>query len=85
MKAAILNIRYPAQPNTALPKTALAKTTLATTVLPQDTTRDLLRLFGLDRPPTRQCLVCHWQRDANGKLIAAWEPEIDPAIARIRA
>jgi hypothetical protein len=67
MTAAILNTR-----RLALPET----------VLPQDTTIDLLRLFGLDRAPPRRRLVCHWHRDADGKLVAAWEPEIGSAFAR---
>jgi hypothetical protein len=75
MKAAILDIRH-----LALPKMASVETGRA-----QQTTLVVLRLFGLDRAPARRCLVCHWHRDADGKLVAPWALDIDPAIARIHA
>jgi hypothetical protein len=49
-------------------------------------TRDLVRLFALDRqpvdhrpPPVRRPLLCRWQRDADGRLTCIWEPDIAPA------
>ena len=37
---------------------------------------DLVRLFALDRLPVRRQLICHWQRDAAGRLIGVWETEL---------
>src|SRR3981081_1877882 len=40
---------------------------------------DLLRLFALDNlPAARRQLVCHWRRDADGRLSCSWEPDIAP-------
>jgi len=40
-------------------------------------TTNLVRLFGLDRPPVgRPQLVCHWRRDADGRLACIWGPDI---------
>jgi len=40
---------------------------------------DLVRLFALDDlPPVRRQLVCHWHRDAGGRLACTWEPDIVP-------
>jgi hypothetical protein len=40
---------------------------------------DLARLFALDDPPAvRRQLVCHWRRDADGRLACSWEPDIAP-------
>jgi hypothetical protein len=41
-------------------------------------TRDMVRLFGLDRLPVGGArLVCRWHRGADGKLICFWEQEPD--------
>jgi hypothetical protein len=37
---------------------------------------DLVRLFALDRLPTHRRLVCHWRRQADGRLACTWEPDI---------
>jgi hypothetical protein len=43
------------------------------------TTQDLARLFALDRlPAVRRQLVCHWRRQADGRLACSWEPDIAP-------
>jgi hypothetical protein len=40
---------------------------------------DLGRLFALDDlPAVRRQLVCHWHRDAGGRLACTWEPDIVP-------
>jgi hypothetical protein len=40
---------------------------------------DLVRLFVLDNlPVARRQLVCHWRRQADGRLACAWEPDIAP-------
>ena len=40
---------------------------------------DLVRLFALDDlPAARRQLVCHWHRDADGRLACTWEPDIVP-------
>jgi hypothetical protein len=40
---------------------------------------DLARLFALDDlPAVRRQLVCHWRRDADGRLARSWEPDIAP-------
>ncbi len=42
-------------------------------------TRDLVRLFALDRPQIdRQRLVCRWRVEADGRLSCIWEPDIIP-------
>ncbi|MGO8915735.1 MAG: hypothetical protein ACLQJR_07500 [Stellaceae bacterium] len=62
MTAAILDVRPAAAPGIVPPKTAA---------------RDLARLFALDRLLSgRRRLVCHWHRDADGRLACVWEPEI---------
>ena len=39
-----------------------------------------VRLFGLDDLSVRpRRLVCHWRRDADGRLACIWEPDIPPA------
>jgi len=47
---------------------------------------NLLNLFVLDAPPmSARRLVCHWRRDADGRLACAWAPDIGPdPIASIR-
>ena len=40
--------------------------------------RDLARLFALDRLPAGRRLACHWHRDADGRLVAAWEVDVAP-------
>ena len=38
---------------------------------------DLERLFALDDlPAVGRPLVCHWHRDADGRLACSWEPDI---------
>ena len=50
---------------------------------PDEGTRDLVRLFALDRvPKARRPLVCHWHRDADGRLVCIWEPDIPPVPHR---
>jgi hypothetical protein len=44
----------------------------------KDARRDLACLFALDRLPGRPSLVCHWHRDADGRLAAAWELDVAP-------
>jgi hypothetical protein len=40
---------------------------------------DLLRLFALDDlTAVRRQLVCHWHRDAGGRLACTWELDIVP-------
>jgi hypothetical protein len=64
MTAAILAIRPTAPLGIALPKGG---------------TTDLVRLLALERlPASRQRLVCHWHRDADGRLACRWEPDIAP-------
>ena len=31
-----------------------------------------------DLPAVRRQLVCHWRRDADGRLVCSWEPDIAP-------
>jgi hypothetical protein len=63
MTAAILNVRSAAAPGTVSPKG----------------TKDLVRLFVLDRLPVdRPRLVCRWHRDADGGLACTWEPDNEP-------
>jgi hypothetical protein len=46
-------------------------------VIPNKAATDLVRLFALDRiPAARRRLACHWQPGPDGRLIAAWEPDI---------
>jgi len=47
---------------------------------------NLVDLFVLDTPPmSARRLVCHWRRDAGGRLACAWAPDIGPdPIASIR-
>ena len=43
---------------------------------------NLVLLFALDPiPVSTQRLVCHWHREADSRLVCAWEPDIstDPA------
>jgi hypothetical protein len=40
---------------------------------------NLVLLFALDSiPVSAQRLVCRWHRDADGRLVCAWEPDIFP-------
>jgi len=40
---------------------------------------NLVLLFALEaKPVSAQRLVCHWHRDADGRLVCAWEPDISP-------
>jgi hypothetical protein len=40
---------------------------------------NLVLLFALDPiPVSAQRLVCRWHRDADGRLVCAWEPDISP-------
>jgi hypothetical protein len=67
MTAAILNLHPAAPPGFARPRRDAA---------------DLVRLFALDiLPAHRRTLACRWQRDADGRLSAIWEPDI--VVARI--
>jgi hypothetical protein len=50
------------------------------TAVPQKTTDDLVRLFALDRLPAHRRLVCHWRRDADGRLIGVCETELFHAL-----
>jgi hypothetical protein len=62
MTAAILDVRPAVRPG-------IVPTTGATT--------NLVRLFALDHLPAgRRRLVCHWRRDADGRLACIWEPDI---------
>ncbi|HEV2549615.1 MAG TPA: hypothetical protein VGU20_20025 [Stellaceae bacterium] len=47
-------------------------------------TIDFVRLFALDDRLSdgRRPLVCHWQRDAEGRLACIWEPDIPPVPHR---
>ena len=68
MKAAILDTRIrPADAPGAVEK-----------VEKRDARRDLTRLFALHRLPGRPRLVCHWHRDIDGRLAAAWELDAAP-------
>jgi hypothetical protein len=70
MTAAILNVRSAAAPGTVSPKG----------------TKDLVRLFALDRLPVgRPRLVCRWHRDADGRLACLWEPDGDPQNSNERS
>jgi hypothetical protein len=68
MAAAILAVRRPMTPDVVLPKSV----------------GDLARLFALDRPSLRRELVCHWRRDADGRLACVWEPDIVPVSPQER-
>jgi hypothetical protein len=62
MNAAILDVRPAAPPGIVPPLSAAT---------------NLVRLFALDRAPAgRRRLVCHWRRDAAGRLACIWEPDI---------
>lgn len=62
MTAAILDFRPATEPGIA-PR--------------NDATIDFVRLLALDRlPPGRRRLVCHWHRDADGRLACVWEPDM---------
>jgi hypothetical protein len=53
----------------------VCSTTAPGTVSLQDT-RDLVRLFALDRLAiNRPRLVCRWHRNAVGRLECSWEPD----------
>jgi hypothetical protein len=40
---------------------------------------NLVFLFALDQiPVSTQRLVCHWHRDAGGRLVCAWEQTYPP-------
>jgi hypothetical protein len=44
-----------------------------------DRTHDFVRLFALERSPKAwRPLICHWYRDAAGRLACIWEPDIPP-------
>jgi hypothetical protein len=63
MTAAILNVRSAAAPGTVSLKD----------------TKDLVRLFALDRLPVdRPRLVCRWHRHADGGLACSWGPDNEP-------
>jgi hypothetical protein len=65
MTAAILNVRSAA---------ALGPVSLKGT-------KDLVRLFALDRLPVdRPRLVCRWHRYADGGLACTWEPDNEPPV-----
>ena len=63
MTAAILNVRSAAAPGT----------------VSLQGTKDLVRLFALDRLPVgRPRLVCRWHCHADGGLACIWEPDNEP-------
>lgn len=62
MTTAILDFRPAAAPGISSPSRGTAA---------------LVRLFALDRPRDAH-LLCRWQRDAEGRLVAQWEPDIGP-------
>jgi hypothetical protein len=43
---------------------------------------DLTALFGLDRLSSDRRLVCHWVREADGRLACLWESDIVPIPQR---
>jgi hypothetical protein len=46
-------------------------------VQPTAVVTDLVRLFALDDlTAVRRQLVCHWHRDAGGRLACTWVPDI---------
>ncbi len=60
MTAAILNVHSAAAPG----------------IVSLKATKDLVRLFALDRLPVgRPRLACHWHRDADGRLACTWRPD----------
>jgi hypothetical protein len=62
MNAAILDARPAVMPGIVTPANSV--------------TRDLVRVFALDRlPVARHGLACHWRRDADGRIACAWEPD----------
>ena len=65
MTAANVNVRPAAAPGIVAPNAS-----------------NLVLLFALDPiPVSTQRLVCHWHREADSRLVCAWEPDIstDPA------
>ena len=44
--------------------------------LSESSTAELARIVALDRIPTRRQLVCRWRRDAAGRIVASWQPDI---------
>jgi hypothetical protein len=65
MTSAILNVRSAAAPGTVSLKG----------------TKDLVRLFALDRLPVdRPRLVCRWHRHTDGGLTCTWEPDNEPPV-----
>ncbi len=45
---------------------------------------NLILLFALDRIPiSTHRLVCHWHRNADGRLVCAWEPDLSPDPASL--
>jgi hypothetical protein len=62
MTAANLDVRPAIAPDIAEPSAA-----------------NLILLFALaPMPASAQPLVCYWHRDAVGRLVCAWEPDISP-------
>jgi len=44
---------------------------------------DLLELFALDRLPAKRArLVAHWHRGSDGRLVCAWEPDLNSKACR---
>jgi hypothetical protein len=42
-------------------------------------TTNFVLQFALEaKPVSAQRLVCHWHRDADGRLVCAWESDISP-------
>ena len=72
MNAAFPVFRPAAAPGAAIDTTAVRG-------VARSTAGDLVRLFGLDRLPTRRRLICHWHRDAEGRLTAVWEVDVTGA------
>ena len=65
MTAANVNVRPAVAPGTVAPNAS-----------------NLVLLFALDPiPVSAQRLVCHWHRDADGRLVCAWESDISPDAA----
>jgi hypothetical protein len=45
---------------------------------------NLVLLFALDPIPiSKQRLVCHWHRKADGRLVCVWEPDLSPDPASL--
>jgi hypothetical protein len=65
MTAAILELRPAAVPGARQPNAVEGRES------------DLVRLFAFDNlSVVRRRLVCHWRRDADGRLACFWEPDI---------